>query len=523
MSLLTAFYSVLNSTASLQSLPNPGRATWQYNLYLILHIISLILTLVLMFLSLSKKTSKAQTAVIMFELGAAVYVLGFIEEILSDTAEGGFIACITQYAGELLLIVSYVFFVSLLCNIRISISTYISLAIISVIILLSLMTTRSTGLFYTYITVNRSGIFSRPELGHSTMFYVVFLFIGIISAWAFITCLKAYKSASPFQKKRLLYLCVSTLMCWIPYILTLSGITGGFEIPALGFTLAGVCLYLCFIQYGFFDSQILGGSNIMDHGSEAIIIVDTNYHVRYQNQRIFDIIGHISEGSNALNHPMMKKILNKEIEDFDVDGHTYEFTKEALSEAGYTLGYMIRIQDCTEHRNAIKSIEFAATHDTLTGLYNRTKFQSLVEQDLLDHRLGTFVMFDMDNFKGVNDKYGHQVGDEVLKSLSEVLHKYGEQRLYSCRLGGDEFCIFIRNVVTRSEVEALLAKIMGFFDSRLAEKGFAGYTTLSAGAYPASLGISFKNLYNATDSFLYAAKTAGKNQFIMGDKNSVEF
>lgn len=502
--------------------PNPGRNTWQYILYFGIHIIGLLVTLVMMFLSLRKRSSKAQTAVVMFEIGAAIYILGFIEEILSDTPEGGFIACITQYGGELLLIVTYVFFVSLLCNIKIPIATYVTMATMSIVLLFSLMTTRSTGLFYSYISVNTDGPFSRPALGHNIMFFIVLVFVASITFWAFTVCIKAYKTASPYQKKRIFYLCFSTLLCWLPYILTLSGLTGGYEVPAIGFALAGLCLYLCFIQYGFFDSQILGGANVLDHGTEAILIVDTNFIVRYKNQRFFDILGHISDGSNALNHPIIKKILNKEIDSLTLEDRIYEFTKEPLEEAGYTLGYMVRIVDSTEHHRALESIQFAATHDTLTGLYNRTRFQALVEKDLLDHRLGTFVMFDMDNFKGVNDQFGHQCGDEVLKSLSEVLLKYGEQRLFSCRLGGDEFCIFIRNVITRSEIEALLGKIFKYFDEKLVEKGFGGYTTLSAGAFPAYLGISFKNLYNATDSFLYKAKTSGKNQFIMGDKNALE-
>ncbi len=495
--------------------PNAAASSWQFALYLGLHIISLILIIVITFLTMTARSSKVQASVILFEFGTMAYILGFIQEILSDTAEGGFIACITQYFGELIVFLAALLFVSNLCSVKVPIPVYVVMTIFSFIAMSALMSTRTTRLFYKSIGLNTDGIVSRPEIDHGFFFFAVMVYFIIISCYVIKICLTHYKTSSPFQKKRIQMLIIATICCWIPYVLTISGITGGYEIPALGITVASVCLYLCLIKYGFFDSQIIAGSNAMEHGKEGILVVDDRYHLKFQNSKIKDIFGHIPDDSNMSEHRVIGEYINGNIKTYESEGKIYEFYTEPLMEGTYLVGHMIRISDETEHYEAIEKIQYAATHDTLTNLYNRTQFQKLVEQDLDEGLSGTFVIFDMDNFKGVNDNYGHQCGDAVLNTFATVLKHYGEQRLYSCRLGGDEFCVFLRNVTEKEEISTLLSKIFKFFDDGLRDSGYEGYTSLSAGAKTSTPGISYKKLYNDADEHLYTAKTTGKHQFII--------
>ena len=492
---------------------NPAGYTWQFQIYMGIHFISFVVGIFILIRTLQSKPSKAQTAVVLFESGGMIYILGFMQEILSDTVEGVFISCITQYFGELLLFISALYFVSQLCNIKISPRVYYILTAISFALLMCLSSTRLTRLFYSHIGVNRSGLISRPNLTHSIGFFAFFLYILIISGFIAYFCLRSYLEASPLQKKRIQFVLLALLASWLPFIITLTGITGGYEIPGIGIAVAGVCLYFCFIRYGFFDSQIQAGSNAMEHCKEGIIVVDSKYHVKYQNQRIHDVFGYIRDESDMMNHPILRDVFKGERKTYENAGHIYEFSIEPLAEGNYILGYMLWVNDSTEHYLSMEKIQDAAIHDTLTGLYNRTYFQTLVEEDLNNKRIGVFIIFDMDNFKGVNDNYGHQCGDAVLLTFANVLKKYGEQRLYSCRLGGDEFCVFLRNVTKLGEVDMMLNKIFKSFDDGLAEKGYAGYTSLSAGAKVSTPDISFKALYSEADSQLYNAKTNGKHQF----------
>jgi len=499
------------------ALPNPGATHWQYWIYLGAHLVSIGIVVAILYKTMLARPSKAQTAVVSFDVGAIMYTLGFIQEILSDTPEGGYIACITQYCGEFVIFISTVYFVSQLCAIKLPHLVYMIMVLISALCMVCLMSTRSTRLFYKSIGVNDEGLFSRPAIDHNCVFYIVILFFFVCSCWILYACIKSFKHASPLQKKRLALIMFSCFFCWLPWILTLLGFTGGYEVPALGITFAGVCIYLCFTRYGFFDSQSLAGSNAMDRGKEGILVADSRFRLRYQNKKVYDIFGFIQENYCLTDHPILGKALKGELKKYEKDDKVYEFYCEPLMEENFIVSYMLWIDDATQHYEAIKNIENAATHDSLTGLYNRTQFQFLVEKDLNQGKPGTFVIFDMDNFKGVNDNYGHQVGDAVLKLFAGVLKKYGEQRLYPCRLGGDEFCIFLRNVTGTKEISDVLTKIFNFFDEALEKEGYGGYTSLSAGAATNIGRDSYKLLYNQADDRLYIAKTSGKKQFLIAE------
>ena len=80
--------------------------------------------------------------------------------------------------------------------------------------------------------------------------------------------------------------------------------------------------------------------------------------------------------------------------------------------------------------------------DSLTGLHNRYYLESNLKELLSSGRHGTLFMIDLDNFKGINDTYGHIVGDKTLQLFADILRQYTYESDIVCRLGGDEFIIF---------------------------------------------------------------------------------
>ena len=129
----------------------------------------------------------------------------------------------------------------------------------------------------------------------------------------------------------------------------------------------------------------------------------------------------------------------------------------------------------------------------------------------------TFLMMDMDDFKKVNDQYGHQIGDEVLCALANVFFEYSEEILIGSRLGGDEFSAFIKDETDTEKVSIIIQNIMNQYQNRLAELGYENYTSLSIGAVicdlPNSSQVDFATIYNAADKILYEVKQNGKHQF----------
>ena len=116
---------------------------------------------------------------------------------------------------------------------------------------------------------------------------------------------------------------------------------------------------------------------------------------------------------------------------------------------GNIIGAVMVIQDVSNTRKLTRQLSYQASHDMLTGLYNRLKFEELLEEALLnvrqEHRVHSVCFLDLDKFKQVNDTCGHVAGDELLRQLPDLFHKVLRSGDVVARLGGDEFGILLEN------------------------------------------------------------------------------
>ena len=123
-------------------------------------------------------------------------------------------------------------------------------------------------------------------------------------------------------------------------------------------------------------------------------------------------------------------------------------------------------------------------------------------------------MLDMDNFKAVNDNYGHIAGDETLKIFAGTLKKFAGEGDVLCRIGGDEFMIFVKDVTEKSELGSRAAEIISGFQKKFAEFDFETECSVSIGiAQTPEDGMEFNKLYNSADKALYYVKQNGKNAY----------
>lgn len=158
-----------------------------------------------------------------------------------------------------------------------------------------------------------------------------------------------------------------------------------------------------------------------------------------------------------------------------------------------------------------------AIRDPLTGLYNRRFMDETLEREIAraerdDLPIG-ILMLDIDHFKKVNDTYGHEAGDLVLKSLAGILLQESRRSDIACRFGGEEFCMIMVGAplpIARLRAETWRKH---FAEFSLAYKHHTLHATLSIGiaVYPEH-GSSGAELLHAADEALYAAKQAGRNR-----------
>ncbi len=165
-----------------------------------------------------------------------------------------------------------------------------------------------------------------------------------------------------------------------------------------------------------------------------------------------------------------------------------------------------------------------SSHDGLTGILNRSGFERRVEEyteRFFGHTYAFFIV-DMDYFKRVNDTFGHDGGDEVLKLLANVLKEEFSRNGFSARWGGDEFVGFMTNVAKREEVEDVAHNIKTKMNRPFIYNGQELHLSVSIGVCISSSYSTVKAFYLDADAVLYKVKESTKNNFMISD-NTVKF
>ena len=172
--------------------------------------------------------------------------------------------------------------------------------------------------------------------------------------------------------------------------------------------------------------------------------------------------------------------------------------------------------------------EILATHDTLTGLPNRLLIHDHLAQAMLqahrDRKLVGVVFIDLDRFKVVNDSLGHDVGDELLRTVSVRLRSSVRETDIVARLGGDEFIVMVQHATQVSDVLVVVDKVLEALQQPYQVAGREVFSTCSIGVslYPHD-GDQPADLIKHADVAMYKAKKEGRNQYRLFDASMAEF
>jgi diguanylate cyclase (GGDEF)-like protein/PAS domain S-box-containing protein len=172
------------------------------------------------------------------------------------------------------------------------------------------------------------------------------------------------------------------------------------------------------------------------------------------------------------------------------------------------------IQDITDQRRTAAHLQWAASHDELTGLPNRNHFLDQLRRRLDGAELGSIaVLFiDLDNFKVVNDSLGHAVGDELLRGMSERLRSVVRDRDMLGRFGGDEFIVMLDGLQLEVSPVDVAERLRRAISQMLIVEDSELYVTGSIGiAYADRAGVTADELLRDADAAMYRAKARGRD------------
>lgn len=230
---------------------------------------------------------------------------------------------------------------------------------------------------------------------------------------------------------------------------------------------------------------------IFDNQTEAILLLKEN-SVVLQNNTFENLF-------NPNSNEILNKIdFSKQTQEISINDKIYKVNITKLN--NYIL---ISFIDVTDYENAIFK-------DSLTKLYNRKILPKIIKENL--NKKICLIMLDIDNFKKINDTYGHLTGDEVLKKISEILRNTLRKEDTITRWGGEEFLVLLQGTENIEITKAIANKIR----SNIENENFKDVNKVTA-----SFGVCcdilkgidyFDKILNKTDEALYKAKANGKNQ-----------
>lgn len=167
-------------------------------------------------------------------------------------------------------------------------------------------------------------------------------------------------------------------------------------------------------------------------------------------------------------------------------------------------------------QESVQETQSELEKDSLTGFLKRTYFEEKINNYLLYAKsCGTFFMMDLDNFKRVNDTYGHKAGDELIGMFADVIRANTREDDFVCRIGGDEFAIFFPELDSERVIRRRAESIIEAF-SRCREKSGYGICSVSIGIMTKFSGeedIDCEVLYEKADKALYYVKNNGKDSY----------
>lgn len=197
--------------------------------------------------------------------------------------------------------------------------------------------------------------------------------------------------------------------------------------------------------------------------------------------------------------------------------HWHDFTMTMVnnSEDAIIYGFLINIDSLKKHElDLIRRAE----RDSLTNLYNRGTIEVLVNEVLIndfDQKHG-LIVFDLDNFRDINNFNGHYIGDIILYEIGKRLLSNFSPNAFVARLGGDEFAIFIKNIPNQTylaeKVKALNLLIQEAYEN--SEKKYFLTSSIGAAIFPKD-GTDFTTLYQKADYALYVSKGKGRNNYCL--------
>ncbi len=361
-------------------------------------------------------------------------------------------------------------------------------------------------------------------VAHGPLWYIVIAYHYLILLVVTIIIIRRLRSPVRIYRGQARVLLVSLLVVWIANGIYVTGLSPveNMDTGPIAFSIVAVGFAWGFLKFNLFDIVPAAKEEIFLSLRDPILILDHDDRIMETNPAASDLLA--KKESDLVGTKLtatLPSFVNRAATETKVEtahGDMYFEVKinDLKERRGKTIGRLLVMHDITKRKLIEDELKKMASTDALTGASNRRHLLELAERDFVrakryGHSLCT-VMIDIDRFKRLNDRYGHNVGDEALRRLVQTCKNEIRGGDIFGRIGGEEFVTVYANQSLDRAVQAA---------ERLREQIAAITVPTSSGeiGFTASFGVAaikdedenFDDLLKRADTALYAAKNAGRN------------
>jgi diguanylate cyclase (GGDEF)-like protein len=371
---------------------------------------------------------------------------------------------------------------------------------------------------------------------YGPLYFIVLLYVYLIALASLVLLVRAFIRASGALRSQTVLLIVGLLN---PVLVSIATDIGGWNpLPfvdetAISFVVSVILFGLATLRFNEFFLLPMATDKIIKNMSDGVLVTDLEERVIFSNPKALQILGKTSaqimgEQITKLLKDWMPKayqawMANQRDIQLDIGGPERQFLRLTISNLSGSLkasaGHLLIINNITGQKNVEIYLQELAMTDHLTGLFNRRHFLSvagflLSQARRYKHPL-SILIFDIDNFKQINDTYGHAIGDKSLKLLAECITHTIRSSDVAARFGGDEFVILLpeTNAAQASKLGERLRLLVA--DQVIPDLPTDKHINISIGASALSLKSdigTIDTILEQADRALYIAKQAGGNQ-----------
>lgn len=486
------------------------------------------------FLSLNKLRGHWELAV-MFLL-QFVYAFAYALELVSETIELKILFNHVQYLAIPLISVGWLFLANRFRNpeFKANIRLIALFLVIPILTILSVQISYYTpfDLYYSYSLIDTTYTFfgrSLPVLvfGKGPLYYLAASYNMAMIFLAAYIYYRTYRTTSGVHKQQALFLMIcSVIAASAPVMTFFSGETSGIDTAIYIVAILSYIIYYSMLKYEYLYLKPSAYLAAFETASESIYLFDDKLElISWNNAVTNDGIS----GTKLQYHMRIDDLFeNSEIIDAVRDGLPYGFNAKGkhyvietiaiTTTKGKKNGYIVKFNDMTSYIERIERLDYQASHDELTDILNRRAFLEGACEHIQNATIAksdfAVMMIDLDDFKHVNDTYGHPSGDIVLKSVAEAIcGAVGEGDLVG-RYGGEEFVVLVKQSDakrTAEIAERIRTNVMKLkFAFNGAEIGIQVSIGVALSYHDHPLDI-LEYIKNADDA-LYVSKRKGKNK-----------